>query len=210
MATNKDIAGNTVLYYPELAWCTIGNHHQTTFLSGDQEFWEYVGIDPETSLIVAQGFPEHWFDVDPRDQRFERAANHRRYALSRLATASIPLPPLASLTTEEKRPTFSLLARYNLVKADRFDVEAEYARYPFALLNERSPADTSQVSYDEWDALLGDLFRLLYRNGYGRIHPEAVKERIPKRWILHNSPMLQRLRPVEAEPPSQNDDIALQ
>lgn len=206
MATNKDVAGNTVNYYPELAWCLIGNPHQTTFLSGDQEFWEYVGIDPETALMIAQGFPDHWFDVEPRDQRFERAESHRRAALPALANASIPLPSFSGLATDEQRPTFDLMARYNLVGPGWFDPEAEYARYPFALLHKRHPPHAFYVSSGEWEALLGDLFRLLYRSGHGHIHPDAVKEDIPKRWILHNSPILNKLTAVETNPPLQKSD----
>jgi hypothetical protein len=202
MATNTDTAGNVILFEPDLTLCLIGNTHKTPFLTGDQELWEYVGIDPESALAIAQGFVNHWSDVEPRDDSFERAERHRREALPRLAHALIPLPPLSSLTAEEKRPTFNLLARYNMIKADQFDVEAEYARYPFALLNELYPPDSPQPSYNEWETLLGDLFRLLYRSGHGRIHPEAVKERIPKRWILHNSPILDRLPPIDANPPS--------
>jgi hypothetical protein len=201
MPTNTDIAGNTILFDSDLEWCLIGNHHQTTFLAGDQEFWEYVGVDSETALDIAKCFPEHWFDVEPRDERFERAERHRREALPRLANASIPLPPISTLAADEIRPTFNLISRYNLIKTSRFDVEAEYARYPFALLNELYSADAPHLSFDEWDALLGDLFRLLYRTGHGQLHPDAVKERIPKRWIIHNAPMLQRLAPVETDSP---------
>lgn len=202
MATFTDTAGNFILFEPDLTLCLIGNTHKTPFLTGDQEFWEYVGIDPETALAIAQGFVNHWSDVEPRGDAFERAERHRREALPRLAKASIPLPPLSSLTAEEKRPTFNLLARYNMITADQFDVEAEYARYPFALLNELYPPDSPQPSYNEWETLLGDLFRLLYRSGNGRIHPEAVKEEIPKRWIIHNAPILERLRVVETNSPS--------
>jgi hypothetical protein len=202
MATNTDTAGNTILFEPELAWCLIGNSHKTTFHSGDQEFWEYVGVDSETALDIAKCFPDHWIDVEPRDDRFERAERHRREALPRLANASIPLPPLSSLTAEEIRPTFNLLAKYNTIKTARFNPEDEYAHYPFVILNELFPSDSPQLSYDEWKTLLGDLFRLLYRSGDGRIQPEAVKEEIPKRWVIHNAPILKRLRPVETNCPS--------
>jgi hypothetical protein len=199
MATFTDTAGNIILFEPDLTLCLIGNTHQTPFLTGDQEFWEYVGIDPETALAIAQGFVNHWSDVEPRGDAFERAERHRREALPGLAKASIPLPPLSSLTPEEIRPTFDLLARFNMIKTDQFDVEAEYARYPFALLNERYPPDSPQPSYDEWETLLGDLFRLLYRSGHGRIHPEAVKENIPKRWIIHHASILDRFHRDETK-----------
>jgi len=202
MAEITDSAGNKILFYPELAWCLIGNHYQTTFSAGDQEFWEYVGVDSETALDIAKCFPEHWFDVEPRDDRFERAERHRREALPRLAKASIPLPPLSNLSEEEIKPTFRLLGNYNTIKAGPFDVADEYARYPFAILHELYPPNSPQVSFKEWDALLGDLFRLLYRSGNIHVHPEAVQERIPKRWIIHNAPILERLRSAETNVPS--------
>lgn len=202
MPTNTDLAGNTILFDSQLAWCLIGNSHQTTFLAGDQEFWEYVGVDAETALDIAQCFPEHWFDVEPKDDRFERAERHRREVLPRLAKASIPLPPFSSLGAEESRPMFNLLAKYNLIKDGPFEVETEYARYPFAILNEFYPPGSPHVSHDLWDALLGDLFRLLYRSGHGQVHPAAVKERIPKRWIIHDSPILQRIAAAERNSPA--------
>lgn len=203
MATYTDTAGNVILFEPDLTLCFIKNAHQIPFLTGDQEFWEYVCIDPKSALAIAQGFVNHWSDVEPRDEASDRAERHRREALPGLANASIPLPPLSSLTAEEIRPTFDLIARYNMIKTDRFDVEAEYARYPFALLNESYPPDSPQPSYNEWETLLGDLFRLLYRSGQGRTHPEAVKESIPKRWNIHNAPILDRLQRDGTKSPSE-------
>jgi hypothetical protein len=198
MATNTDTAGITTLYSPQLALCLISNSHRTPFHCGDQEFWEYVGVDPETALAIAQGFPDHWHDVEAKDARFPRAANHRRKVLPQLANATIPLPPLSNLRPEEIEPTFQLLEKMGALKPDRSDAETQYARYPFAILHELHPPSSPEPSHEEWQALLGDLFRLLYRSGHGHLHPDAVREEIPKRWIIHNSPRLQRFREIDA------------
>jgi hypothetical protein len=202
MCMHEDSAGNKILNYDDLSWILIGNSHDTRFFAADQELWEYVGIDPATALSIAQGFPEHWCKVPPQDAADERADSYRRSALPQLAKASIPLPPLSTLTTEEQRPTFDLLARYNMIKPGPFDVEAEYARYPFVLLNELYPPGSPQLPYEQWHALLQDLFRLLFRSGHGLVRPEAITERFPKRWIIYNDPLWLRFRAVTTSAPS--------
>ena len=206
MATDTDSFGNVVYLGPNLSWLVIGNSSQPRFFTGDQEVWEYVGIDSDTALTIAQGFPRHWFDVEPTDEKcFERAERHRREALPRLAKAVIPLPALTSLEPEEMAPTLNLLMKCNAIKADHSDAEAQYARYPFGILSERHPPNSSHSSYNDWNLFLEDLFRLLYRSGQGHLHPEAVRESIPKRWIIHNNPILERIRSTEM---SNRSDIA--